>query len=74
VKRVSDGDTLAVTNTRGADFVRFSCVDAQRYLIQLKKETLKKASARDQFKWGVKAQARVKQLVEQGKDRDFDHN
>jgi endonuclease YncB( thermonuclease family) len=70
VKRVSDGDTLAVTNTRGADFtVRFSCVDAPEVPHSTKERNTKKASARDQFKWGVKAQARVKQLVEQGGDR-----
>lgn len=70
VKRVSDGDTLAVTNTKGADFtVRFSCVDAPEVPHSTKERNTKKASARDQFKWGVKAQARVKQLVEQGGDR-----
>lgn len=67
VKRVSDGDTLAVTNTRGDDFtVRFSCVDAPEVPHSTKEKKSRKALDRSQFKWGVKAQNRVKQLVEQG--------
>lgn len=70
VKRVSDGDTLAVINTRGADFtVRFSCVDAPELPHSTKEKKSKKALDRNQFKWGVKAQERVKQLVERGGDR-----
>jgi len=61
---VSDGDTLAVTNTRSST-VRFSCVDAPEVPHSTKERNTKKKH-RDQFKWGVKAQARVKQLVEQG--------
>jgi endonuclease YncB( thermonuclease family) len=69
VKRVSDGDTIAVTDARGADFsVRFACVDAPELPHSTKERNSKKASDRNQFKWGVKARARVKQLVEQGGD------
>lgn len=70
VKRVSDGDTLTVTDARGADIkVRFACVDAAEVPHSTKERASKKASDRDQFKWGVKARARVKQLVDQGGDR-----
>ncbi len=70
VKRVSDGDTIAVTDARGGDIkVRFACVDAPEIPHSIKERESKKASDRDQFKWGVKAEDRVKQLVHQGGDR-----
>jgi len=70
VKRVSDGDTIAVTDARGGNIkVRFACVDAPEIPHSIKERQSKKASDRDQFKWGVKAEDRVKQLVHQGGDR-----
>lgn len=71
VKRVSDGDTLTVINTRGDNdiHVRFACVDAPEVPHSTKEKNSKKAFKRNQFKWGVTAQNRVKQLVEQGGDR-----
>ncbi len=80
VKRVSDGDTIAVTEPKGADIkVRFACVDAPEVPHSTQERNSKKAVDRDQFKWGVKAQNRVKQLLDQGGDRvtlkitDSDH-
>jgi endonuclease YncB( thermonuclease family) len=68
--RVSDGDTLTVTDAKGAEIkVRFACVDAAEVPHSTKERKSKKASDRNQFKWGVKAQDRVKQLVEQEGDR-----
>lgn len=68
--RVSDGDTLTVTDTRGAEIkVRFACVDAAEVPHSTKERKSKKASDRNQFKWGVRATDRVKQLVEQEGDR-----
>ena len=70
VKRVSDGDTIAVTDARGADIkVRFACVDSPEIPHSTKERSSKKAVDRDQFKWGVKAKDRVKQLVDLGGDR-----
>lgn len=70
VQRVSDGDTIAVTDAKGADIkVRFACVDAPEVAHSTKERYSKKALDRDQFKWGVKAQDRVKQLVKQGGER-----
>ena len=70
VKRVSDGDTIAVTGPGEADIkVRFACVDAPEVPHSTKERNSKKAVDRDQFKWGVKAQDRVKQLLNQGGDR-----
>jgi len=70
VKRVSDGDTIAVTDSRAANIkVRFACIDAPEIPHSIKERESKKSSDRDQFKWGVKAQDRVKQLVHQGGDR-----
>ena len=67
--RVSDGDTLTVTDGRAEIKVRFACVDAAEVPHSTKERKSKKALDRDQYKWGVKAQARLKQLVEQGGDR-----
>lgn len=70
VKRVSDGDTLTVTDARGTDIkVRFACVDAPEVPHSERERASKKAVLRDQFKWGFKATARVRQLVEQAGDR-----
>lgn len=70
VKRVSDGDTLALTDGGGKDIsVRFACVDAPEVPHSTKEKQSKKAVDQNQFKWGVKAQQRVQQLVKQGGDR-----
>lgn len=70
VKGVSDGDTLTVTDRRGAEIkVRFACVDAPEVPHSARERTSKRAVVRNQFQWGVRAQARVRQLVEQGGDR-----
>ncbi|RCJ25539.1 nuclease [Nostoc minutum NIES-26] len=70
VERVSDGDTLAVKDTQGNKFtVRFACMDAPEIAHSNKERNSKRASDRNQFSWGVKAQQRVQQLVQQGGDR-----
>lgn len=70
VQRVSDGDTLSVTDANGKNFtVRFACVDAPEVPHSTKERNSKRAADRNQFKWGTKAQDRVKQLVKQGGDR-----
>ena len=70
VKRVSDGDTLTVTDAKGANIkVRFACVDAPEVAHSTKERKSKKALNRNQYKWGVQAQARVKQLVDKAGDR-----
>lgn len=67
VKSVSDGDTITVTDAFGKDIkVRFACVDAPEVPHSVKERNSKKAVDKNQFKWGEKAQQRVKQLVEQG--------
>lgn len=67
VKKISDGDTLTVTDTKGADIkVRFACVDAPEVPHTTKEKNSKKAVDKNQFKWGVQAQQRVQQLVKQG--------
>ena len=64
VKRVSDGDTLTVTDTTGTDIkVRFACIDAPEVPHSAKEKASKIAAVRDQFKWGIQAQNRVKQLI-----------
>lgn len=68
--RVSDGDTLTLTNAKTPEIkVRLACVDAAEVPHSTKERKSKKPSDRNQFKWGVKAQERVKQLLEQGGDR-----
>jgi endonuclease YncB( thermonuclease family) len=70
VKRVSDGDTLTVTDTKGTAIkVRFACIDAPEVPHSAKERASKIAAVRDQFKWGVQAQNRVKQLIKQAGDR-----
>ena len=70
VKRVSDGDTVTVTDPKGTDIkVRFACVDAPEVPHTAKERASKRAVVRDQFQWGVQAQNRVQQLIKQGGDR-----
>jgi micrococcal nuclease len=70
IKRVSDGDTIVVTNDAGEDIsVRFACVDAPEVPHSSKERQSRKAVDKSQFKWGEKAQQRVQQLVNQGGDR-----
>ena len=67
VKKISDGDTLTVTDAKGTDIkVRFACVDAPEVPHTNKEKNSKKAVDKNQFKWGVQAQQRVQQLVKQG--------
>lgn len=70
VQRVSDGDTITVTDTKGDKIhVRFACVDAPEVPHSNKEKYTKSAIARNQFQWGVKAQQRVQQLVDESGDR-----
>ncbi len=70
VKRVSDGDTLAVTDSSGNNFnVRFACMDAPEIPHSTAEKQSKKSVDENQFKWGVQAQQRLQKLVEQGGDR-----
>ncbi|MHC5614115.1 MAG: thermonuclease family protein [Nostoc sp.] len=70
VERVSDGDTLVVKDADGKNFsVRFACIDAPEIAHTKKEKQSKSDSDRNQFTWGVKAQQRVQELVQQGGDR-----
>jgi micrococcal nuclease len=70
VERVSDGDTLAVKDNKGNKFsIRFACMDAPEVPHTNKEKQSKRASDRNQFSWGAKAQERLQELVKQGGDR-----
>lgn len=70
VERVSDGDTLVVKDTNDKNItVRFACVDAPEIAHTNKEKQSKRTSDRNQFSWGIKAQERVQELVQQGGDR-----
>jgi micrococcal nuclease len=70
VKRVSDGDTMTVTDTSGKNIsVRFACIDAPEVPHTTQERKSRKLVDKTQFKWGEKAQQRVQQLVKQGGDR-----
>ncbi len=70
VERVSDGDTLTVKDSQGQKFsVRFACMDAPEVPHTNKEKQSQRASDRNQFTWGAKAQERLQQLVKQGGDR-----
>lgn len=67
VQRVSDGDTITVTDRQGHKVhVRFACVDAPEIPHSARERQSKSTIARNQFKWGVLAAQRVQQLVDQG--------
>jgi micrococcal nuclease len=67
---VSDGDTLTVSDSSGKDLtVRFACVDAPEVPHSSQEKRSRKATDKNQFKWGDKAQQRLQQLVKQGRDR-----
>lgn len=70
VKTISDGDTLALVDSGGQDVkVRFACVDAPEVPHTKAEKISRKVVDKNQFKWGVKAQERVQQLIEQGGNR-----
>lgn len=67
VVRVSDGDTLALTDADGGKVsVRFACVDAPEIPHTTKEKNSRRSSDINQFKWGTKAQQRVQQLIKVG--------
>lgn len=70
VQRVSDGDTIAVTQGNKSNVtVRFACIDAPEVPHSNKEKSSRKLVDKNQFNWGIKAQSRVRQLVNQGGDR-----
>lgn len=70
VKRVSDGDTIVVTDRKGIDTtVRFACIDAPEVPHSNAEKNSRKLVDKNQFNWGVKAQARVQRLMKSGGDR-----
>ena len=70
VKRVSDGDTMTVTDSSGKSIsVRFACVDAPEVPHTVREKKSRKLVDKAQFKWGEKARERVQELVKQGGDR-----
>ncbi len=70
VQRVSDGDTLVATDNQNQKItVRFACIDAPEVPHSRRERESRKSIARNQFKWGKKAQKRVQELVKKGGDR-----
>jgi endonuclease YncB( thermonuclease family) len=70
VERVSDGDTLVVKGGDNQQFtVRFACVDAPEIPHTNKEKNSRRVRDKNQFSWGVKAQARLQELIKQGGDR-----
>jgi endonuclease YncB( thermonuclease family) len=70
VERVSDGDTLVLRGVDNQKFtVRFACVDAPEIPHTNKEKSSRLVRDKNQFGWGVKAQARLQELIKQGGDR-----
>lgn len=70
VKRIADGDTITVTDSKGKDLkVRFACIDAPEIAHTTKEKNSKKAIDKDQFKWGEQTKQRLQKLIKQGGDR-----
>ena len=66
VRRVSDGDTLTVTDSKGVDIkVRFACVDAPEVPHTKKERDSYSSFDRDQYKWGRLARNRLNELISQ---------
>ncbi|MBD2664188.1 nuclease (SNase domain protein) [Richelia sinica FACHB-800] len=66
VEKVSDGDTLVVSNVDGAKFtVRFACVDAPEVPHSKRERESKLNRDVNQFNWGNKAQTRIEQLIKE---------
>ena len=64
VRRVSDGDTLALSDPNGEKIsVRFACVDAPEIPHTNKEKKSRRLADRSQFKWGKKSQERLQELV-----------
>lgn len=70
VKRIADGDTITVVDSRGTDLkVRFACIDAAEVPHTKRERESYDPSDLDQFKWGRLARNRLTQLINQGGDR-----
>ena len=70
VRRVSDGDTLALTDSDGEKLsVRFACIDAPEIPHTNKEKKSRRLGDLSQFKWGKRAQERLQELVSSGGDR-----
>lgn len=69
VKRVNDGDTIVVLDGNKNITVRFACMDAPEVPHTQQERYSRKLADKNQFKWGIKAQNRVQQLVKQAGDR-----
>ena len=70
VKRVSDGDTIVASDAAGKDIkVRFACIDAPEIPHTNAEKNSQESAQKNQFKWGMLALQRTRQLVKQGGDR-----
>ncbi|TAE59512.1 MAG: thermonuclease family protein [Nostocales cyanobacterium] len=72
VERVSDGDTLTVSDKNKQKFtVRFACIDAPEIPHTNKEKNSRKAKDKNQFSWGLKAKERLQELIQQGKNQVY---
>jgi micrococcal nuclease len=70
VKRVSDGDTIAIADKNGKNItVRFACMDAPEIPHTQQEKNSKKILDKNQFKWGLKARSRLQKLINQAGSR-----
>ena len=70
VERISDGDTLLARDSDNEKLrVRFACIDAPEIPHTNKEKKSRRIGDKNQFGWGLKAKARVEELVEQGGNR-----
>lgn len=70
VKRIADGDTITVVDTRGVESkIRFACVDAPEVPHTKAERASYNPADLDQFKWGRQARNRLTQLLQQGGNR-----
>ncbi|NES98981.1 MAG: thermonuclease family protein [Sphaerospermopsis sp. SIO1G2] len=67
VERVSDGDTLIVRDKQDQKLsIRFACIDAPEIPHTNKEKKSRKVRDKNQFSWGLKAKARLQELIQSG--------
>ncbi|NES87121.1 MAG: thermonuclease family protein [Moorea sp. SIO2B7] len=67
VKRVPDGDTIVVTDSKGEDInIRFAYIDSPEVAHTREEKKSRKHVFKSQFKWGEKAKKRLEELIEEG--------
>lgn len=69
VKRIADGDTITVTDGKRDLRVRFACIDTAEVAHNQREAGSRDPIDRNQYLWGDRATARLRQLLAQSRNR-----